>query len=91
MNIPSNEVRSKIYGRLSNNKEEYKELLNTGLTSDYKQMLMDGRKYYVTKGLSANQVDLDKQVVLGHHPSQRNIPYTYGEINTEDILAQRAR
>ena len=60
MLVPSNEVRSHVYGRLSNDPKILERLMETGLTSDYKQMLMDPRKYYVTNGISQNRIDLSQ-------------------------------
>jgi predicted choloylglycine hydrolase len=68
------------------------KLLGTGLTANYKNMLMDSSRYIVTKGVgSGNQVDLSQQVVLNHHPSQTNLGYSYGTLDQEDQLAKQAK
>lgn len=63
-----------------------KKLMGEGLTNNYQQMLQNQKDYFISKGLTTynGKLDVDRQVLIGHHPSQTQVGYTYGEVEPED-------
>ncbi len=83
---PVNEKRMNTYGKLTTDKEVMKKLMGEGLTNNYQQMLQNGKNYFISKGLTTynGKLDVENQVMVGHHPSQKQVGYTDGEIEPED-------